>query len=204
MVCQFCLFSQRTRFLVLLIFAIVSFISFSIFSTLIFVISFLLLWFFFFFFLLFLVDLGVRLGCLFDVFLVSWGRLAFWWTSLSTAFTESHQFGVVLFSFVSMCILISFFISSGFPCGSAGKESASDAGDLGLIPVLVRFPGEGKGYPLQCSGLENSMDCIVHGAAKSWTQLSDFHFLSLSILISSVICSLFRNMLVSFHVFVFL
>ena len=77
---------------------------------------------------------------------------------LSTAFTESHQFGVVLFSFVSTCIFISFFISSGFPCGSAGKESASDAGDLGLIPVLVRFPGEGKGYPLQCSGLENSMD----------------------------------------------
>ena len=123
---------------------------------------------------------------------------------LSTAFTESHQFGVVLFSFVSMCIFISFFISSGFPCGSAGKESASDAGDLGLIPVLVRFPGEGKGYPLQCSGLENSMDCIVHGTAKSRTQLSDFHFLSLSLLISSVICSLFINMLVSFHVFVFL
>ena len=37
-------------------------------------------------------------------------------------------------------------------------------------------PGEGKGYPLQCSGLENSMDCIVHGVAKSWTELSNFHF----------------------------
>ena len=37
-------------------------------------------------------------------------------------------------------------------------------------------PGEGKGYPLQYSGLENSMDCIVHGVAKSWTRLSDFHF----------------------------
>ena len=51
----------------------------------------------------------------------------------------------------------------GFPGGSAGKESACKAGDLGLIPELGRVPGEGKGYPLQYSGLENSMDCIVHG-----------------------------------------
>ena len=67
----------------------------------------------------------------------------------------------------------------GFPGGSAGKESASYAGDLGLIPGLGRCPGEGKGYPLQYSGLENSMDCIVHGVAKSGTRLSnfDFHFL---------------------------
>ena len=64
----------------------------------------------------------------------------------------------------------------GFPCGSAGKESAYNPGDLGLIPGLGRSPGEGKGYPLQCSGLENSMDYIVHGVAKSRTQLSDFHF----------------------------
>ena len=45
----------------------------------------------------------------------------------------------------------------GFPCGSAGKESARDAGDLGLIPGLGRSSGEEKGYPLQYSGLENSM-----------------------------------------------
>ena len=64
----------------------------------------------------------------------------------------------------------------GFPCGSAGKESARNVGDLGLIPGLERSPGEGKGYPLQCSGLENSMNCIVHGVTKSGTQLSDFHF----------------------------
>ena len=50
----------------------------------------------------------------------------------------------------------------GFPCGSAGKESAC-SGDLGSIPRLGRSPGEGKGYPLHYSGLENSMDCIVHG-----------------------------------------
>ena len=57
----------------------------------------------------------------------------------------------------------------GFPGGSAGKESTCNAGDLGSIPVLGRSPGEGKGYPLQYSGLENSMDYIVHGVAKSWT-----------------------------------
>ena len=49
-------------------------------------------------------------------------------------------------------------------------------GDLGSIPRLGRFPGEGKGYPLQYSGLENSMDCIVHGVTKSRTRLSNFHF----------------------------
>ena len=64
----------------------------------------------------------------------------------------------------------------GFPCDSAGKESAYNAGDLGLIPELRRFPAEGKGYPLQYSGLENSIDCIAQGAAKSLTRLSNFHF----------------------------
>ena len=64
-----------------------------------------------------------------------------------------------------------------FPCGSAGKESACNAADLGSIPGLGRSPGERKGYPLQCSGLENSMDCIVHGVAKSRIPLSDFHSL---------------------------
>jgi len=64
----------------------------------------------------------------------------------------------------------------GFPCGSAGKESACNAGDLDSIPGLGRSPGEGKGYPLQYPGLENSMDCIVHGVTKSPTRLSDFHF----------------------------
>ena len=55
----------------------------------------------------------------------------------------------------------------GFPCGPAGEESACDVVDLGSIPGLGRSSGEGKGYPLQFSGLENSMDCIVHGVAKS-------------------------------------
>ena len=63
---------------------------------------------------------------------------------------------------------IYFFKSRGFPGGSAGKESASSMGDLGSIPGLGRSPGEGNSYPLQYSGLENSMDYIVARV--------DFHF----------------------------
>ena len=63
----------------------------------------------------------------------------------------------------------------GFPGGSDGKESACNAGNLGLILGWGRSPGEGKSYSLQDSGLENSMDYIVLGVAKSWTRLSDFH-----------------------------
>ena len=64
--------------------------------------------------------------------------------------------------------------------GSSGKESTCNVGDLGSIPELGRYPGERKGCLLQHSGLENSMDCTVHGVVKSQTQLSDSHFLSFS------------------------
>ena len=63
--------------------------------------------------------------------------------------------------------IIELFV--GFPGESAGKESACNVGNLGLNPGLGRAPGEGNGYPLQYSGLENSMDCIVHGVPKSRT-----------------------------------
>ena len=56
------------------------------------------------------------------------------------------------------------------------KKSACNAGDMGSFPGLGRFPGEGKGHPLQYSGLENSMGCIAHGVTKSQTGLSDFYF----------------------------
>ena len=73
-----------------------------------------------------------------------------------------------------VCIYINIYIYIlGFPCGSAGKESACNVGDLGLIPGLGRPPGEGKGCLLQYSCLENSMDCIVHEVAKDQTRLSD-------------------------------
>ena len=62
------------------------------------------------------------------------------------------------------------------PGDTTGKESTCNVGDLGLIPGLGRSPGEGNRNPLQYSGLENSVDYVVHGIAKSQTRLSDFHF----------------------------
>ena len=74
----------------------------------------------------------------------------------------------------------------GFPCGSAGKESTCNAGDLGSIPGLGRSPGEGRGYPLQYSGLENSMDRgpgrLQFMGLQSWTRLSNFTFYTFTLL----------------------
>ena len=67
----------------------------------------------------------------------------------------------------------------GFPGGSGAKVSACNVGDMGSIPGLERALREGKSYPLQYSGLENSMDCIVRGDTKSRTRLRDFHFTSI-------------------------
>ena len=76
---------------------------------------------------------------------------------------------------ICVCVCNEIYIM-GFPDSSYGKEFACKAGDPGSIPGLGRSPGEGKGYPLQYSGMENSMDCIVHGVTKSRTRLSNFHF----------------------------
>ena len=75
----------------------------------------------------------------------------------------------------------SLLCKRGFSGSSAGEESACNAGDLGSIPGLGRFPGEGKGYPLQYACLENSMNggawqATVHRVSKSWIWLSNFHF----------------------------
>ena len=83
-------------------------------------------------------------------------------------FMGSHRVGH------DCCDLAAFLAC--FPCSLLGKESACSAGDLGSIPGLKRSPGEGKGYPLQYSGLENSMDYIVYAVAKSPTRLSGFYF----------------------------
>ena len=84
-----------------------------------------------------------------------------------------------------ICLFLSFFKAFYFILeynpltgGSAGKKKKVhlQCENLVVIPGLGRSPGERNGYPFQYSGLENFMDCIVHGVAKSRTQLSDFHF----------------------------
>ena len=71
--------------------------------------------------------------------------------------------------------LIQLTLFAGFPCGSSGQESACNTGDLGSIPGLGRSPKGGNIHPLKYSGLENSMDSIVHGVTKSRTRVSNFH-----------------------------
>ena len=89
--------------------------------------------------------------------------------------SDTRLFLIQPSQFLNLCVLYCQFCSES----SAGEESACNAGGPGSIPGLGRSPGEGKGYSLQYLGPENSMDCRVHGIAKSWTRLSDFHFTSL-------------------------
>jgi len=105
------------------------------------------------------------------------------WAVLSLSFQHARFWQALKFTLTQ---LVCFSLGSvdwkvppprrgwGFPCGSAGKQSACNVGHLGSIPGLGRSPEEGNGYPLQYSGLENSMGCIVHGVTKSQTWLSDF------------------------------
>ena len=83
------------------------------------------------------------------------------------------------FEAILLLVIFSFFFTTKTfrirVCGSAGKESACTMENLGSILVLGRSPGEEKGYPLQYSGLENSMDCIVHGVTNSRPELSNLH-----------------------------
>ena len=90
--------------------------------------------------------------------------------------------------FVNYVFMVWISRIPSFPGGSDSKESACNMGDMGLIPGLGRSPGEGNGYPLQYSGLENSMDkgawrATAHGVAKSWTWLRDFHTSRISLLL---------------------
>ena len=103
---------------------------------------------------------------------------------------NSHTTNVATLNFLfTYKAILSFPVALGFPAGSDGKESACNAVDLGLIRGWGRSPGEGNGYPLPLySCLENSMDreawqAMVHGVAKSQTQMSNeyFHFILFSL-----------------------
>ena len=91
---------------------------------------------------------------------------------------NSHKI-IMISMYIDIIIILCEYM--GFPGGSAGKESACNAEDLGSIPGSGRSPGEGEGYPLQYSDLENSINCSVHGVSKSWTRLSNFHFHFISV-----------------------
>ena len=105
--------------------------------------------------------------------------------------TKQQRVTERLYGVLKIYVWIPPLTSSGFPCGSAGKESTCNVGDPDLIPRLGRSPGEGNGFPLQYSGLENSMDYRVHGVPKSWTWLSNFHFLTST---SPMICLNFPHL----------
>ena len=96
----------------------------------------------------------------------------------------------ILYCWTTEEALYNYIWHWGFPFGSAGKESACNVGHLGSIPGLGRSPREGKGYLRQHSGLESSMDCIVHGVTKSWTRPSDFPFQVVIVLLFFQFCSL--------------
>ena len=93
--------------------------------------------------------------------------------------------------------LIQLTLFAGFPGGSSGQESACNTGDLGSIPGLGWSPREGNGHLLEYSGLENSMDCIVHGVTKSQIRLSDFHSRLFATLLLDSICPISPLWLVS-------
>ena len=104
------------------------------------------------------------------------GKIKYWTTEIASSLFNSWV-GKICWRRDRLPIPI--FLS--FPYGSAGKDSTCNVGDLGLIPGLGRSPEEGNSYPLQYFGLENSIDCMVYGVAKSCTRLSGFHFQFLSL-----------------------
>ena len=99
--------------------------------------------------------------------------------SIIVPFLLSYFIVYVYTFFIHSCVAghLGCFHVLGFPGDSVGKESSCSVGDLSLNPGLGRSPGEENGYPLLYSGLENSMDCIIHGVTKGRTRLKDFHFL---------------------------
>ena len=106
------------------------------------------------------------------------GRNQKGWCSIPRAKEKQEGIKLIIFLLIHYLIFFGQQISLEPLVGAQkiiSKESTCNAGDLGSIPGLGRSPGEGKGYPLQHSRLENSRNCLVHGVAKSQTRLSNFH-----------------------------
>ena len=102
-----------------------------------------------------------------------------YWVEFQVQYSRSLL--VTCFIFYFYFFLVTCFIQSGMYGDSADEEFACNEGDLALTPGLSRSPGEGNSHPLQYSGVENSMNCIVHRVTKSWTWPSDFHNMSVPI-----------------------
>ena len=101
---------------------------------------------------------------------------AFFMVQLSHPYmTTGKTIALTIWTFVSKMMSLLFYTLWHTPRASLVAQLVN-VGDLGSIPGLGRPPGEGKGYPLQYSGLKNSMDSVVHAVAKSWTRLRNFHF----------------------------
>ena len=133
--------------------------------------------------------------------------LVFWMLSFKPAFSLSS------FTFIKRLFSPSLRFVLGFFCGSAGKESTCSVGDLGSIPWLRRSPGEGNSYPLQYSGMENSMDCIIQRIRHDWmtftfTGLSAIRvvssaYLRLFIFLPAILIPAYASSSLTFHMIYF-
>ena len=113
------------------------------------------------------------------LWLSSYSVYYLWDISSSSPSFNSHLLTILnyyyYYYYIRLLFPVAWYNLLGFPGGPDGEDSTCNVGDLGSITELGRFSGEGKSYPLQYSGLENSVDCIADGVTKSQTQLSHFH-----------------------------
>ena len=112
-------------------------------------------------------------------FLFSFAFTSLLFTAICKASSDNH-FAFLHFFFLGIVLITTMCSVVVSLIAQFAKESACNAGDPSSIPGLGRSPGEVKGYPLQYTGLEISLECIVRGVKESQTRLSDFHFHSLS------------------------
>ena len=112
--------------------------------------------------------------------IISFIKISVFLKDKNNIITISKILTIIIHELVSQCFhFVWVKIQMGFPGGASGKEPTCQCRRLGRCGFdlwLGRSPRDRKGYPLQYSGLENSVDCIVHGVTKSQTRLSNFHF----------------------------